>query len=213
MGSTGLQFPELDEAIANVEGFNSSTSNWSQINNNPGNIIAGVFANNNGATGSNGGFAVFPDADTGTQAEDNLIGQYAGQGATLEQMLAAWAPGSVAGNDPTSYTNQVSAATGVAPNAPVASANTSGLNTLSNIFGPSAASAITQANSTGTATAGNVTAALSSGATSPTGVISYGYRIATFIVGLMFLGAGLFMLRGGSVINVTTSAVKGAVAP
>ena len=42
-------------------------------NNNPGNVIAGRFSNDHGAIGSAGGFAVFPDYQTGRSAFIALI--------------------------------------------------------------------------------------------------------------------------------------------
>jgi len=42
-------------------------------NNNPGNLIAGTFANQHGAIGNNNGFAVFPDAATGEAASESLL--------------------------------------------------------------------------------------------------------------------------------------------
>jgi hypothetical protein len=47
--------------------------NWTWRNQNPGNIGAGAWANRHGAIGKAGGFAVFPDYDTGRKAIFDLL--------------------------------------------------------------------------------------------------------------------------------------------
>jgi len=62
-------------------------------NNNVGNIEYGDFAKSNGAIGSDGRFAVFPDAETGAQAMHNLIfnaGSY--KNLPLSEAIARYAP-------------------------------------------------------------------------------------------------------------------------
>jgi hypothetical protein len=49
----------------------SGSRNWR--NNNPGNIEYGQFAQKNGAIGSDGRFAIFPNYETGRKAKENLI--------------------------------------------------------------------------------------------------------------------------------------------
>lgn len=61
-------------------------------NNNPGNLVYGDFARRHGATGQDsGGFAIFPDRATGTQASIALLHSYAGMGLhTISQIARRW---------------------------------------------------------------------------------------------------------------------------
>lgn len=61
-------------------------------NNNPGNIEYGKFARSQGAIGSDGRFAVFPDRATGFRAVEGLVfgGKYAG--LSLKQAIERYAP-------------------------------------------------------------------------------------------------------------------------
>lgn len=61
-------------------------------NNNPGNMIAGNFANNHGAIGKSNGFAVFPDADTGRLALQDLLETDKYQNMTIGDAIATYAP-------------------------------------------------------------------------------------------------------------------------
>lgn len=106
-----VQFPALDSAMASFEGFGKPGTLATQ-NNNPGNIIAGVFADKNGSVGTNNGFAVFPDVMTGTQAQDNLMSYYANQGYTVQSMLSKYAPANAPGNSQSSLQNYIDYVTG-----------------------------------------------------------------------------------------------------
>ena len=77
-------------------------------NNNPGNIKFGAFAQAHGATSADsGGFAVFPDAVTGTNAMSALLfSQY--QGLTLAQIQRKWV-----GNADSGYLSSMMSATGL----------------------------------------------------------------------------------------------------
>jgi uncharacterized protein (TIGR02594 family) len=77
-------------------------------NNNPGNIKFGDFAKSMGATGADaGGFAIFPDRETGFKAAEGLLGGKGYAGKTLGEIGARWAAG-----DP-NWARNVSKATGI----------------------------------------------------------------------------------------------------
>jgi hypothetical protein len=61
-------------------------------NNNPGNIVDGNFAQTNGAVGTDGRFAVFPDAAAGFQALNNLLMTPTYQNLSVDQAIARYAP-------------------------------------------------------------------------------------------------------------------------
>jgi hypothetical protein len=65
-------------------------------NNNPGNMKDGAFARSHGATGNDGGFAVFPDWATGSAAQQALVRGSSYQGLTLDQFAQKYAEGSSA---------------------------------------------------------------------------------------------------------------------
>lgn len=86
-------------------------------NNNPGNIIAGDWANAHGATGSDGQFAIFPDAQAGTRALDANLVAYSKNDHlnTVAGIISKWAP-SKGGNKTANYIAAVSKKLGVGPN-------------------------------------------------------------------------------------------------
>lgn len=65
-------------------------------NNNPGNLEYGPFARSHGATGSDGRFAIFPDAKTGSDAQIALIQSGAYRGLTLDQFGNKYSEGAPA---------------------------------------------------------------------------------------------------------------------
>jgi hypothetical protein len=76
-------------------------------NNNPGNIEYGAFAKAHGATGSDGRFAIFPDAAAGESAMADLLAKnYAG--LNLAQIQRKWV-----GNEDPSYLASMSRSTGL----------------------------------------------------------------------------------------------------
>lgn len=112
----------LDQAIANFEGFNVPGS-IAQRQNNPGNLVYGQYAIDHGAiqSGTNG-IAVFPDVQTGLQAEDANVGNLVNQGLSLSDLLAKWSPPSADGNSQAildHYISSVSKSTGYDPNTPL----------------------------------------------------------------------------------------------
>lgn len=90
-------------------------------NNNPGNIEYGDFARKNGATGSDGRFAIFPDMKTGENAMANLLMSYAkGGNNTISSIIKKWSPAGENGAANTnSYIANVAKATGLDPNKPL----------------------------------------------------------------------------------------------
>lgn len=61
-------------------------------NNNPGNLRSGTFANNHGAIGSAGGFAVFPDEETGDAASAALLRTPTYSGLSVDDAIARRSP-------------------------------------------------------------------------------------------------------------------------
>ena len=84
----------IAQAIATQEGFyaKGSTPNRAQRNNNPGNMEYGDFAKRHGATGTDGRFAIFPDAGTGRAALDALLASPAYAGLSTDQIIQKYAP-------------------------------------------------------------------------------------------------------------------------
>jgi opacity protein-like surface antigen len=85
-------------------------------NNNPGNLRPGSLAV--GATGSSGGYAVFPDYQTGYNALVGLIQSPMYWNLTLTQFFAQYAP-AADNNNPAQYAATVAAQLGVDPNTPL----------------------------------------------------------------------------------------------
>lgn len=61
-------------------------------NNNPGNLEDGNFARNNGAIGTDGRFAIFPDTVTGFNAMASLLATNSYQKLTIEGAINRYAP-------------------------------------------------------------------------------------------------------------------------
>lgn len=91
-------------------------ANWR--NHNPGNLEYGEFAKANGAIGTDGRFAIFPNYETGRKAKEKLL--FEGkryQGKTIAEAINIYAPPSE--NNTTAYINSVSKAVGVPSNTPM----------------------------------------------------------------------------------------------
>jgi hypothetical protein len=217
----------IDQAIAQFEGF-GNPGTLATVNNNPGNIIAGSFATSYGATGSNSGFAVFPDVASGNAAQDALVQNYINGGASVNDLINAWAPPTAPGNSPAAtqnYSNFVANSLGISPTTP--------LNTLPSLpslpgLSPSQQSSIAQnannlstqlQNQSPTAT-GNPSSSTNAPSASSvansllgsllglgpgaTGTISFG-RIGAFVLGLIFIAGGIYLFKGTqTVIEVGT---------
>lgn len=173
MGSSTLQFPSLDAAIARFENVDVS-------HNNPGGLQFNSYTQSLGATsGTAGGLANFPTMESGTSAEDALVKHYADAGYTLQDMMNLWAPSSVPGNNPGNEISSIAKDTGFDPNAKVSS-----------MTGASPYDILTGQ------TPGATALPTTPGATPPvsTGGTVIG-RIAAGIVGVILIGAGLFMFK------------------
>jgi len=86
-------------------------------NNNPGNIRAGDFALRRAAIGAAGGFAVFPNYETGFAALIALLRAPSYQQLTVEQAINRYAP--PIENDTGAYINAVEKQIGISRNAPM----------------------------------------------------------------------------------------------
>lgn len=112
----------LATAIQQMEGWIPPGSpgypqgSLSYRNNNPGNLRPGSLAV--GATGSNGGYAVFPNYQTGYNALVGLVQSPAYWNLTLNQFFAQYAPASDS-NNPSEYAATVAAQLGVYPDTPL----------------------------------------------------------------------------------------------
>jgi len=89
----------------------AGTRNWR--NNNPGNIEAGSFAAAQGAIGSDGRFAIFPDMPTGRKALSTLLTSGSYINLSIEHAMIRYAPPSE--NDTNAYTSFISTKVGVDP--------------------------------------------------------------------------------------------------
>ncbi|MBR0212602.1 MAG: hypothetical protein IJQ55_03275 [Alphaproteobacteria bacterium] len=74
----------------NIYEFSGGSRAWR--NNNPGNLEDGKFARDNGAIGTDGRFAIFPDTATGFNAMANLLSTSAYQNLTIEGAINRYAP-------------------------------------------------------------------------------------------------------------------------
>jgi hypothetical protein len=83
----GIYFPD-GSSLMRINGSRA----WR--NNNPGNIRSGSFANNHGAIGKAGGFAVFPDETTGGQASIALLKTSTYANLTIDQAIDRRSPSS-----------------------------------------------------------------------------------------------------------------------
>lgn len=104
----------LASAIQQVEGYYPGSLAYR--NNNPGNLRPGSLAV--GATGQSGGYATFPDYQTGWNALLGLIQSPMYWNLTLTQFFAQYAP-SADNNNPAAYAATVAANLGVDANTPI----------------------------------------------------------------------------------------------
>jgi hypothetical protein len=102
------------EAIAREEGWdaNGPSKNRCQRDDNPGDICYGRFAIAHGATGTDGRFAIFPDAQTGFNAMSALL-EASYLGMTVSRAIYRYAPPTE--NDTDRYIRNVCAWTGLTP--------------------------------------------------------------------------------------------------
>lgn len=91
--------------------FCYSKGNWTWRNNNPGNLVPGEVSKRNGAIGKVGGFAVFPDYESGHKAHlDSLKNKHGNK--DLEDLIDVYAPDED-GNDTENYVRFLRKKTGV----------------------------------------------------------------------------------------------------
>ncbi len=83
-------------------------------NNNPGNLRKNTFASEQGAIGEAGGFAVFPDEESGKKALSNLLNTKTYQALTIGKAIKRYAP--PIENDTTRYENNIESLTGLKSN-------------------------------------------------------------------------------------------------
>jgi hypothetical protein len=106
--------PMTRQRFVNYGNFTQSGGTRSWRDNNPGNIEYGSFARSHGAIGTDGRFAIFPDAQTGRNALTALLGTRSYQGLTVQGAIARFAPPTE--NNTTAYTNSIRRQTGLDPN-------------------------------------------------------------------------------------------------
>ena len=193
MSSPSLVFPAIDAAIAQFESGGNPAAASVQANN-PGALQPGAFATQYGATGAMavaGGqqIATVPTAAAGAAAQDALVQNYASQGDTIAQLIQNWVgPNSPA---PTSYQNFVANAVGQPASTPVSQ--------LAGVAPSSSASAAGAPATGGLASTWSALTQLADYLDNFFGTsISWG-RVAAFLLGLIVIVGGLFLLRGVSV--------------
>jgi hypothetical protein len=117
------RWEEYDRKNGTKNGKSSTGSNLPRNlrNNNPGNIEYGDYAKKQGAIGSDGRFAIFPDMKTGENAMANLLMGYMQSGNnTISKIVGKWSPAKENGMaSTTAYINDVAKRTGIDPNKPL----------------------------------------------------------------------------------------------
>ena len=200
---------DLLSAIAQQEGY-GVPGTIATRNNNPGDIVYGSFAQQYGATQDPmSSFAVFPDAQTGWTAEGDLLSSSAYSQLSIAQAIAKWNGN---GANTPAYVQNVATWTGLDPSttvsAALAQAGTGGSSTSS--AAPSAGQVLSGIASgvmggiAGTGTAAGVASSVAAG-DSGFSFPSFPFgRVATIIVGMILLAAGLYLFKPvQNVVNTT----------
>lgn len=99
----------------NIYEFSGGSRAWR--NNNPGNLEYGKFARDNGAIGTDGRFAIFPDAATGFNAMAGLLATKSYQNLTIEGAINRYAPSNE--NNVENYLKSVERQTGFPRSTPM----------------------------------------------------------------------------------------------
>ncbi len=99
-------------------------------NQNPGNIRYSDFTKRQGAIGSAGGFAVFPDAQTGQRAISALMLTNSYKNLTIANAISRYAPPSE--NNTSAYHNQIAKLTGLSINKKISDLNEAELARVAN---------------------------------------------------------------------------------
>jgi RHS repeat-associated protein len=102
-------------------------------NNNPGNIIAGKWARDNGAIGANGRFAVFPDKETGFKAIISLLSSKQYNHLTIIDAINKYAP-ATDNNDPIAYANSIANKTGLSIDTKIKDLSNAELTKVANVI-------------------------------------------------------------------------------
>lgn len=194
-------YSAIDSAIAQFEGYNTPGT-IANRQNNPGNIMFGPFAQAHGATGAGtGGIAVFPDVASGQAATDALVSSYALQGFSIQDLINKWSPPNAPGNTPEStanYTAAVASAAGVPASTPLTTLQT-GADLMGMIPG------WTGSNLPSLVPGGTDTSQASGLLSGKPSTFSW-QRIAAFVLGLILIAGGLFLLK--PVQNITATAAR-----
>ena len=114
----------------NADGTTTTLSGGSMAwrDNNPGNLVYNSYTASLGAIGSNNGFAVFPDAATGTAALTALLNGSTYQSLSVNAAISRYAPAFE--NNTTAYQAFVTGALGVSGSTPLSSLSQSQMQTL-----------------------------------------------------------------------------------
>lgn len=126
LGALGIPgaLDTIAQTIQQVEGYYPNTLAY--VNNNPGNLIyTSYYASAYGAVPGSGGFAKFPDYDTGYAALLHQIQVDAARGDSIYDLTYSWL-GHGQGGDPVSYANTIADALGVTVGTKVQSLITDG---------------------------------------------------------------------------------------
>jgi hypothetical protein len=197
----GYAFPNIDAAIARMEGFGTPNVTPT-IANNPGDLIYGPFAVNHGATGqTTNGFAIFPTVAAGTGAEDALVQYYSNQGATLGSLLNAWNPPTAPGNSPattSAYAQNIANILGVSLDTPVPDAEKG----ISTSTPPGNQPPILPQNTA--SVLGDLGSLLSGGLVPGFNLSSTWSRIAGLLLALILIAVGIALFKPVSKIVVNT---------
>lgn len=112
------QLTTVATAIETQEGYYPGSLAY--VNNNPGNLMA---AGQPGCTVTSTGLCSFASFADGWNALLNQISLDASRGLTISQFTAKYAP-AAAGNDPTTYADNIASAVGLSPSDPLSTAIT-----------------------------------------------------------------------------------------
>lgn len=189
---------QISTAIGQQETAGGTTGVGLSLNN-PGGLQFSQWETQYGATQTASGFASFPSLSAGWSALSNRVGQLVNSGASVNSLINTWAPASAGNVNNASRVSQIASATGLDPNASIAS------QAASSSASGSAASA---ASSIASAVASGVLKSLGLGAGDGFSIS----RMAVFIVGIVCIIGGLLMLKQTQVViqNVTEKAKQGA---
>ena len=123
-----------DVIYTNQDGlrYNRSGGTRAWRNNNPGNIINSEFARKHGAIGTAGGFAVFPDENTGAAAITALLQTDKYNRLTVGGVINKYAPPSQ--NNTAGYQKKVEQRTGIPLSTPMTQLNNEQLQRIVNVI-------------------------------------------------------------------------------